>query len=183
MRNQSSVMAIALAEVWKAADALGRRYEKDAKSALDEWGLFLEIPPKRWTYFCTPKNAVTFASTGGDGVHYSLLAVPGLDAQEQPVVMTVPMSSRHNVVVAENLQEFLNLGYYAGWFSLEQIVYRPEVALKLYAAADDESGPEDLAFFRETLRLRHQPLTLERIRQLEKKYLSLVVADDEPPPG
>jgi hypothetical protein len=63
-------MAISLEDIWSAAEALGKRTGKEARNALDEWGLYLEMPPKRWEYFCTPKNSVTFGSTGGDGVHF-----------------------------------------------------------------------------------------------------------------
>jgi hypothetical protein len=70
-------------------------------------------PPKRREDFCTPHNSITFANTGGDVVHYGLLQLPGLDLHEQPVV-TVPMGDHHNVVIAENLREFLSLGDHVG---------------------------------------------------------------------
>ncbi len=176
-------MAISLEKLWAAAEALGRRSGKKPKDALDQWGLFLEMPPKRWEYFCTPWNSVTFASTGGDGVHFGLLEVGDLDVRERPVVMTVPMSDRHNVVIAENLTEFLNIGFHGGWFSLEQIVYGPDDVVEYHAGPDPEAWPEhtdDLVFFRDLLSLQHQPLSLARIAELEQKYHSLVVADDEP---
>ncbi len=42
-----------------------------------------------------------------------------------PIVMTIlmAMASRNNVVVAETLDEFFGLGYYVGWFALEQLAY------------------------------------------------------------
>jgi len=174
---------ISLEQVWAAAEAVARDRRKAATAAMEEWGLFLEMPPKRWEYFCTPHNSLTFGSTGGDGVHYGLLQLPGLHSYEQPVVMTVPMADRHNVVVAEHLAEFLNLGFHVGWFSLEQIVYAPEEAVAYHATPDPEDWPEhreDLVVFRDRLALRHQALSLERIAELESRYQHLVNADEEP---
>jgi len=177
-------MAISLESIWSAATALGARTGKEPRYALDEWGLYLEMPPKRWEYFCTPKNSVTFGSTGGDGVHFGLLELAGMESHQRPVVMTVPMSDRHNVVIAETLGEFLNIGFHVGWFSLEQIVYNPDEAVEYHADADPEDWPEhidELVFFRESLGLTYQPLSLARIAALEEKYHPLLIADDEPP--
>src|SRR5687767_64611 len=78
------------------------------ESVFDPVGLILQIPPGRRDYHCTPLNSVTFASTGGDGVHFGFLHVEGCSLS--PVVMTVPMSDVHNFVVGESLFEFLCLG-------------------------------------------------------------------------
>ena len=176
-------MPVSLEKLWSVASALATRSGKEPSTALDECGLFLEIPPKRWEYFCTPKNSVTFANTGGDGVHFGLLNTSGGD-HSQPVVMTVPMGDRHNVVVAEDLEEFLSLGYHVGWFSLEQMVYEPEEAVLYHEAPDPEAWPEhtnQLAFFRSALGLTPRPLSLARLAELEAKFHGLVIADDEPP--
>jgi hypothetical protein len=107
-----------------------------------------------------------------------------MESDQRPVVMTVPMSDRHNVVIAENLGEFLSIGFHVGWFSLEQIVYDPDEAVGYYADSDPEDWPEhidELVFFRESLALRHHPLSLARVAALEQKYRPFLVADDEPP--
>jgi hypothetical protein len=72
---------------------------------------------------------LSFATTGGDGVHYSLLATEGGFTDFSPVVMTVPMCDPLNVIVGGNLKEFLALGCRFGYFSLEQLIYHPERTL------------------------------------------------------
>ena len=74
-------------------------------------------------YDQTPVNSVTFASTGGDGVHYGFLVDSHLPDNASPVVMTVPMADQPNRVVGRNLRHFLGLGRRAGYFALEQLQY------------------------------------------------------------
>src|SRR5687768_2088705 len=62
-------------------------------------------------YESTPKNSVTFATMGGDGVHFGVVTTDIQRTGIQPVVMTVPMVSK-NVVLADTLDEFLGLGFY-----------------------------------------------------------------------
>jgi hypothetical protein len=177
-------MPVRLQEIWATAERLGQRFGVRGNEFLDELGLFLEIPPSRWEYFCTPLNSVTFGSTGGDGVHYGLLQLEGVPEHEQPVIMTVPMSDQHNVVVAENLEEFLSLGYHVGWFSLEQIVYQSEEVVAAYHAAEDPDESPDqkqrLIAFREELALNHQRISSQRLADLERRFKSLVIAASEP---
>lgn len=96
-------------------------------SSFGEIGLYLcpnfDYPP----YASTPRNAATFASTGGDGVHFGFLFGGEFDGVEAPIVMTVPMNfDLPNVIVGGSLEEFLSLGCRTGYFSLEQIVYDPK---------------------------------------------------------
>lgn len=75
-------------------------------------------------YDATPKGALVFASTGGDGVHFSFIPSVTEEPDEWPVVMTVPMQfDRPNLVVGANLPEFLALGLRVGYFVLEQLAY------------------------------------------------------------
>lgn len=93
-------------------------------STFGEIGLFLHRDFDYPTYRSTPANSATFASTGGDGVHYGLLFGREMKEADPPVVMTVPMNfDLPNVIVGENLSEFLALGCRTGYFSLEQLVY------------------------------------------------------------
>ena len=80
----------------------------------------------------TPLNCRTFARTGGEGVHFSLLTHDGCIDSDSPVVMTNPDTSRSNFVVGENLFDFLCLGYYRGYFALEQLSYDREETLQAY---------------------------------------------------
>jgi hypothetical protein len=91
--------------------------------------------------------------------------------------MTVPMASRHNVIVAESLSEFLALGYFNGWFSLEQLVYHPEDAVEYFAGPDGEDDPEREALMvslRQSLGIARVALSQARIEELQLKYGALV---------
>src|SRR4051812_10143774 len=76
------------------------------------------VTEENYGYESTPTNTVTFATTGGDGVHFGLLTDARLS--EQPIVMTVPMVSK-NIILADTLDEFFGLGFYNGWLPLEQL--------------------------------------------------------------
>lgn len=102
----------------------------DPLNATDDWsetfdpiGLILRAPPQHGGHWCTPTNSISFATTGGDGVHYSWVTLPDRDPDFCPIVMTVPMCDTPNVIVGANLREFLCLGCRFGYFSLEQLVY------------------------------------------------------------
>jgi len=86
-------------------------------------------------YDSSPTNTKVFARTGGDGVHYSILEI---SENIQPIVMTVPMNfgdsmNDYNVIIGENLNEFMSIGYYNGWFPIEQLCYDNKWALDFYA--------------------------------------------------
>jgi hypothetical protein len=83
-------------------------------------GMFLYRPPlnRECVYRCAPLNSVTFGRTGGDGIHYSFLVLDGHWSEFSPVVMTDPCGLTRNVVVGEDLTEFLRLGIRTGYFAL-----------------------------------------------------------------
>lgn len=129
-------------------------------------------------YSCTPINTTVFAHTGGDGVHFSILE---LSDEIQPIIITVPMNfggavKNRNLILGENLPEFLSLGFYNGWFSLEQLCYDKDGALNYYAGedmeADYQNGP-DIQFvkkLRDRMGYQHIPLHGERLNTLENSY-------------
>ena len=112
-----------LNKLWALANAETDKAQKDSL-AFDSIGLILIRPLKNMGYQSTPTNVSTFAHTGGDGVHFSLLHLEGEIAETSPVVMTVPMRpDRPNIIVGGNLFEFLCLGERTGYFCLEQLAY------------------------------------------------------------
>jgi hypothetical protein len=113
-----------LLRLWELAGGDPFDSSCDWNRAFDAAGLILLAPPRRFEYWCTPLNSLTFATTGGDGVHYGLLDVNGEFTDFSPVVMTVPMCEAPNTIVGANLKEFLALGCRYGYFSLEQLVYQ-----------------------------------------------------------
>jgi hypothetical protein len=103
----------------RAFDAVHRSGAK-----LLDMGLILSRAPKDLRFPETPKNSVPFAATGGDGVHYCLLAVEEQITEQSPVVMVVPCNSeKPQLIVGESLSDFLSLGCVIGYFFFEQLVY------------------------------------------------------------
>ena len=170
---------VSLQSLWNVVDLLGKALGKDPDHVLDPCGLLLQRPLQRSKYASTPRNSLTFARTGGDGVHYSLLEVSGRPSDLQPIVMTVPMAGR-NVVLAETFEEFLCLGYHVGWFSLEQVVYDLAKAADYFAQPDPEAWQdreELLSILRRELGLRHVRLSTVRLDELEAKYAISIDVD------
>lgn len=142
-------------------------------------GIILDDGPQN-RYRCSPKNTLPLARTGGDGVYYSLLEISD---SIQPVVMTVPMNFSGsmqdcNWILGENLKEFLSLGYYNGWFSLEQLCYDQAWVLQFYSQENTEADYQssgDLQFvkqLRAALGYQHIPLNLKRLIELKELYFS-----------
>ncbi len=160
-------------DFWKIDDLIKSKWGKKFYNFIDFCGITPIRPPKHYGYFCTPKNALTFARTGGNGVHFGL--VKGIETPNhlEPVVMTVPMAENHNVIIAENLAEFFSLGYYNGWDALEEIVYNQERAIHYYATPEQNLSEKQTRFLkiiRSELPIQPQMLNKERLEDLQKKY-------------
>lgn len=167
-----------LLRLHNAAALAASRFGVAASEAFAPCGLGLFGAGEAYAYWCTPTNVFTFAATGGDGVHYSHLLQQAHEAV-CPVVMTVPMADSSpgecNLVVAESFEEFFNIGYYVGWFSLEQLVYERAWALSYFGAPDpDQDGwcTPRLEFAREQLSMVPSPPTERRLAELTAKYSS-----------
>lgn len=166
-----------LIRLHEVAIAAAEEFQSSADSVFDPCGLLLEMPPIEGCYWCTPTNAVTFASTGGDGVHYSYLKDFDSSDDRLPIIMTLPCADENNVIIAESFEEFFNLGYYVGWFSLEQLVYQEERAIAYFSGLDDE--PSDYAearldYMRQALKIRPVPPQMARFNLLNERYLGLL---------
>lgn len=168
-------------------DALFRLAGNDG--AADDWngyfepiGLILKSPPERLDYWCTPTNCCTFARTGGDGTHYSVLALPNRERALCPIIMTVPMSDTPNVVVGEHLRDFLALGCRHGYFGLEGLVYDSD---EMLAELNSGGYPADSDADVRTLLMRIETAfevkpwrdVASRLVDLKSRYYSLL----EPP--
>lgn len=168
--------------LYATAESVAAVMGSSAEGAFDPCGLILENPPLRQFYWCTPANARTFASTGGDGVHYSFLEHTG--APEHPIVMTLPAADKHNLVVAEGLAEFLGLGFHVGWFALEQVLYQPSWAEGYFSRTDADADTEKeelLEVLRSSLDIRPVTLSAARVSFLTAKYAHLLEVPDDPP--
>ncbi len=142
-RQMTTQLPSTLLQLWKLTGGDPDDERCDWNSVFDPVGLILRAPPRNESYWCTPTNTLTFAVTGGDGVHYGLLSVNEEFTDFSPIVMTVPMCDTPNIILGANLKEFLALGCRYGYFALEQLVYqREETIRKLESARYDVEAEE-----------------------------------------
>ena len=171
---------ITIEDFWKIDDQIMAKWGKKFYQHINYCGLEPLRPLQHRGYFCTPKNSLTFAVTGGDGVHFGIVTGSKQKATAGPIVMTVPMAKTNNVVVAENLNEFFSIGYHVGWFALDELVYDPEWAIEYFAKPDAELTKQETAFLemlRKELPIQHVPLLKTRLDELEKVYLPILEID------
>lgn len=130
-----------LNRLWALAEREALNSHCEPFWAFDPIGLILVRSSERFTYTSTPLNTSTFAHTGGDGVHFGLVDTGDNDQDNSPVVMTVPMAfDRPNVIVGDNLLEFLNLGCRTGYWYLEELAYSWARAIEMIS--NSESHPD-----------------------------------------
>lgn len=168
---------ITIKDFWRIDDQIKAKWGKKFYQHIDYCGLIPIRPLENRGYFCTPKNSLSFASTGGDGVHFGIITDSKQKDASGPIVMTVPMAHTNNVVVAEDLTEFFSLGYHVGWSALEQIVYDLDETIDYFSKSDAEITKEELLFlkiFREELSLKPTSLTKTRLSELEKLYFPML---------
>ncbi|WP_238015603.1 hypothetical protein KZZ52_55580 [Dactylosporangium sp. AC04546] len=113
------------ARLWQLAERVASRTREEPDHVFMPVGLRLQDPAQArgWDYDSTPINVTTFASTGGDGVHFSVVNVNDGNGV-WPVVMTVPMAfDCPNTIVGGDLREFLALGCRTGYLYLERLAY------------------------------------------------------------
>ena len=149
---------------------------KDPFQLMESIGLLLHDRLDRAGYTCTPANAMTFASTGGDGVHFSLLDVGDGIGEDSPVVMTVPMASEPNRIAGENLRDFLSLGIRTGYFTLENLAYDREWPTTIEAAV----GAVNAEFSGLVVELGLVPWVnvAERLQRLAEQFAPSIVFHD-----
>lgn len=175
------MMTLLLQQLWSLTGRDPTSSENEWNDYFDAIGLNLIGRPHRWEYWCTPRNSLTFATTGGDGVHFGLLNIGHGFSDESPVVMTVPCSDTPNTVVGENLSDFLRLGCCAGYYRLEQLVYERDELLAILDSHQpnpeaNEHEPRLLRLIRERLDLAPWSSHRERLDQLRETYFRQVEA-------
>jgi hypothetical protein len=179
-------MTVTFEQLWAIANQSATEMGEPPAEMFGSIGLFLDRPMKPFGYYCTPKNVKTFAHTGCDGVHYSVLEIPSRSLSESPVVMTVPANYDNpnpNIIVGENLHEFLCLGSKASYLALEELSYAEGnlTPLKTNNYADDLTKLQIalLAGLSYKLSLKSWLHLEERIAALQDKYADLLVIPDE----
>lgn len=172
-------MVVTFEQLWAIANREAQRIGEMPDDVFLPVGLRLEIPAKSWDYYCTPINVKTFASAGCDGVHYSFLE--SSSSSELPVVMTVPANYDNpnpNVIISENLHEFLCLGSKASYICLEELSWENGELNSLksvgYAEFLSNKQIELLNVLSSEFSLRPWSILEERINYLQSKYLDLL---------
>jgi hypothetical protein len=152
MSNAMTDYPISLRDLW-AFDANVRsriKLPRWADPGIGCLGLILvpALDGHRYNW-CTPLNCRTFAGTGGEGVHFSLLLKDGTVSEASPVVVTTPSGDGRSWIVGSNLRDFLALGYYRGYFALEQLSYDQALTLVVFINKDwqpSESWHHDVGY-------------------------------------
>ncbi|WP_444884125.1 hypothetical protein [Microbulbifer sp. PSTR4-B] len=123
-------------------------------------------------YECSPVNCVAFATTGGDGVHFSVFKELALE--ESPIVMTVPMNfGEENLVIARSMQDFLRLGSRYGFFELEQLSYNFEsTAQGIQEASSREAESKALLALSKEFELAPIEGVVYYIREVNEEFYS-----------
>ncbi len=144
-------------------------------------GLILRPMQGRLHFDSTPLNADTFAETGGDGVHYSLLQLSDRTPEDSPVVMTAPMAMEHscNIVVGSNFIDFLSLGCRYGYFAIEQLAYDHDQTVNriqsgVHAFPNGANQDALLASIRNRVGLQPWPDVRSRLADLHSRLFPLI---------
>lgn len=130
--------------------------------------------------WCTPNNCCTFASTGGEGVHFSFLVQDDAITTESPVVMTTPSSQGNSLIVGETLYDFLCLGSRCGYGGLEYLGDSDGRWIARYTDPDWEPSDEHDERWRKMLSYLTERLGLfpwtdpARFSELQERYLPLL---------
>ena len=164
-----------LEKLWNLTGTERSNNDGEENLFFDPVGLNLIKEPLCWGYWCTPVNTISFAATGGDGVHFGFLIEDSVSLDESPIIMTVPCAETPNHVVGENLSDFLALGCRCGYFVLEQIEYQPEEQIRVL---DSQEYPEYMSTEEQALLLKiEKEFNLapwidhgKRLKSLKEKY-------------
>jgi hypothetical protein len=131
----------------------------------EEW---LEIPPiESYGYQCEPRNSLTFATMGCDGVHYAILKIDGKICDDSPVITISPMDfSEQYWVIGESFREYLAVACAISLDEMGKVI------------DEERSGKPVLA---EYLRKNYDHMRLSnetRISHLNRLYLHLIDVPD-----
>ncbi len=181
-----------LEHLWSIAVIEGKRRELQFPTVFDPIGLILIKPIAQEQYKSTPLNSMAFATTGGDGVHFSLIEINGEISDHSPIVMTVPMNfGNENLIVGSNFNDFLCLGCEVSFFFLELLTYRDTKSETLYWLSHPEEWVKSLKsdlnniegsditinllkLLRSELDLHPWDNIEEKLQSLDDKYFSLL---------
>ena len=144
-------------------------------------GLILYSTLERGAYSCSPRNALTFAHTGGDGDHYSLLIKDGIIDESSPVILTWT-SEGAQTIVGESLRDFLCFGLHGGYFQiLSDIGTTPTVDANGLSFHVEDDEQQVISLLATELQLQPWPMgeRVSKYKSLQERFGPLVDASDE----
>ncbi|WP_339613759.1 hypothetical protein [uncultured Rubinisphaera sp.] len=169
------------------------RFPAKFDNGLGQMGMLIYSECRNEGYWCTPKNSMAFATTGGDGVHFSFIVENNKVTENSPVIVTVPANSGEpeiaNLVVADNLRNYLRFGLHRGYFALEQLAYHRDLTLQAYSSSEwqptedwhcsvgyhlGDYGQRVRDFLVERFDLTPLPYTVTEFEVLQDKYKPLL---------
>jgi hypothetical protein len=178
--------------LWELDPIIRERFPGDYRDGIAAVGIgFAKSNEfKHGDYYCTPKNSVAFAWSGGDGEHYSFIVRNNKVDADSPVILTAPANSGdENHLIADNFQNFLRLGLRRGFFGIGQFAYDPDEALAAYGNPDwvptkkshysvgfvpDDRQLQVLSFVAEALGLQPLSYTSEEYAKLQARLAELI---------
>ena len=187
LRYMNPIKTISLEEFRQAVEELAAETKNEFPKLYFDYAGIIPVLSQSFRYSSSPTNTEDFAATGGDGVRYSILE---LTENIQPVIMNVPMNfgdsmKDYNWIIAENLNEFLSLGFYNGWFPIEELCYNFESAIEFYSKENMEAQYQtgvDIRFvrkLRDKFGVKHIPLSKQRLKEMEDTYFGYLQFDPE----
>jgi hypothetical protein len=115
------------------SDGVSWQRRRQSPSVVTGVGFLLYRPPLlNLPISATPTNSRAFASAGLDGSHFNFLLLDGEVREDAPVVMTCPRGAPDNVVVGEDLLDFLCLGVGTGYAAVQELCDEPKRFTKRY---------------------------------------------------
>jgi hypothetical protein len=161
-----------------------KRFSNQVAPGLECLGLRIAPELSLSGYFCSPVNAIQFANNGAEAL-FSFMIFGGQINDSTPIVLTcVGAGEQHNFIVGKSLHEFLCLGYYRGFFVMEQLGYHTDRMLRRLTAgrwkprlkADWGFGVSDehrpvLKYVRRRLKLRPWRDPVRKFAALQRTYL------------
>lgn len=162
-------------------DLIAERFPHDyLDDGLGAVGLFLHRTPVNAGYPSTPKNSVTFASLGVDGIHIGSLTPGAVVDPNAPIVLTTPMEfDAPNRIVGRTLHDFLCLGCHHGYTYLANLAIHPEATADSFSQPPteffDDRAPAILQVMRSAWSLSPWADVSRRLAELEAEFGAMVV--------
>jgi len=130
---------------------------------------------RKSAYWCDPENSAEFITTGGDGHHYCFLVTDDAVREDSPILLCRPdYFGEPNVVVGENLHDFLCFGMHCGYFSiLNVLAYPDDKAGEWFGDELSDAQRQLLKLLRDEFDLKPWTNRRQRFKELQERFLPM----------